>query len=132
MKTQKLVNFKKDWTSLGLPAAVAEVLSGARSVSVPESRNDLLDFMETEFAQDHAAEPFQAHHLAEAQAWRLLRAREVFNINNEWPAARDRYGDTDFGRFRLSTGKPTNGIPKASTVSSPPSGRSLSGWLSTS
>src|SRR5205807_1138169 len=36
------------------------------------------------------------------------------------------------GRLRFSTGKPTKGIPKASTVSSLPSGRSSNGWLRTS
>jgi hypothetical protein len=78
----------------GLPYFTSPYVQGAAQ----QRRNDLLNFMETNFAQDHAAEPFHAHQLAEAQSWRLLRARHVFNINNEWPAARDRYGDTDFGR----------------------------------
>ena len=27
-----------------------------------------------------------------------MRARQVFDISQEWPAAQDRYGDTEFGR----------------------------------
>src|SRR5437773_1438852 len=54
--------------------------------------------MENQFAQSHRAEPFESHRLAEARAQRLLRARQVFDTTNDWPAARDRYGNTEFGR----------------------------------
>jgi hypothetical protein len=63
-----------------------------------QRRGDLLRFVETEFAREHRAEPFEAHRLAEARAWRLLRARSVFDTNRDWPRSRDRYGDSDFGR----------------------------------
>ncbi len=36
--------------------------------------------------------------LAKERAWRLLRAKAVFDISKEWPKAKDRYGDTEFGR----------------------------------
>ncbi len=63
-----------------------------------QRRGDLLRFMEERFAEAHRAEPFEAHRLAEARAWRLMRARSVFDISREWPQARERYGDTAFGR----------------------------------
>jgi hypothetical protein len=63
-----------------------------------QRRGDLLRFMEEGLARDHGAEPFAAHRTAEARAWRLLRARSVFDTSREWPQARDRYGDTEFGR----------------------------------
>jgi hypothetical protein len=63
-----------------------------------QRRGDLLRFVEDQFGRDHQAEPFQAHRLAEARAWRLLRARSVFDIRQDWPRCRERYGDTDFGR----------------------------------
>jgi hypothetical protein len=63
-----------------------------------QRRGDLLNFLEEQFAQEHRAEPFAAHRLAEARAARLLRARTVFDIRRDWPRYRDRYGDTDFGR----------------------------------
>lgn len=63
-----------------------------------QRRGDLLRFMEEQFTQEHQAEPFLAHQLSEARAWRLLRARDVFDTSRDWPAARDRYGDTEFGR----------------------------------
>jgi hypothetical protein len=61
-------------------------------------RADLLNFVEQQFAQDHRAEPFESHRQAEARAHRLVRARAAFDISRDWPAARDRYGDTAFGR----------------------------------
>jgi hypothetical protein len=92
----------------GLPYFTSPYVTGPAQ----ERRNDLLNFMETEFAENHAAEPFEAHRLAEAQSWRLIRAREIFNINNEWPAARDRYGDSDFGRCCFLARKIVeNGVP---------------------
>lgn len=63
-----------------------------------ERRNDLLGFMENRFAQDHRAEPFESHRLSEARALRLMRARQVFDISRDWPAAQARYGNTEFGR----------------------------------
>jgi hypothetical protein len=63
-----------------------------------ERRGELLQFMEEQFARDHAAEPFESHRLAEQRTWRLLRARQAFDISREWPQRRERYGDTDFGR----------------------------------
>ncbi len=63
-----------------------------------QRRGELLNFMEGQFAQDHRATPFEAHRLAEARAHRLMRARRVFDTTGDWPAARDRYGNTAFGR----------------------------------
>lgn len=63
-----------------------------------ERRSDLLRFVEEEFARQHRAEPFESHRMAEARAWRLLRARSVFDTSRDWPEARDRYGDTELGR----------------------------------
>jgi hypothetical protein len=65
---------------------------------VQDRRGELLNFLEGEFARDHAAEPFEAHRLSEARAQRLMRARRVFDTTQEWPRYRDRYGDTSFGR----------------------------------
>jgi hypothetical protein len=63
-----------------------------------QRRGDLLNFMEGQFAQEHRAEPFAAHRMAEARARRLMGVRSVFNIAGEWPQHRDLYGNTDFGR----------------------------------
>jgi hypothetical protein len=61
-------------------------------------RGELLRFVEDGFARDHHAEPFRAHRMAEERAWRLMRARSAFDVSRDWPAARARYGDTEFGR----------------------------------
>jgi hypothetical protein len=63
-----------------------------------QRRGDLLRFMEDEFAKEHRADPFASHRLAKERAWRLVRARSAFDIKKTWPAYRDRYGDTAFGR----------------------------------
>jgi hypothetical protein len=63
-----------------------------------QRRAELFRFMEQQFAQEHRADPFESHRLAKERAWRLLRARGVFDIAKEWDRYRDRYGDTDFGR----------------------------------
>jgi len=63
-----------------------------------ERRNELLRFMEGRYAQDHVAEPLASHRHAKERSWRLLRAKAAFDISKDWPAAKDRYGDTDFGR----------------------------------
>ncbi|HYT92825.1 MAG TPA: DUF1501 domain-containing protein [Gemmataceae bacterium] len=64
----------------------------------PQRRADLLNFVEQEFGQEHRAEPFESHRQAELRAARLVRARSAFDITRDWPRARERYGDTDFGR----------------------------------
>ncbi len=61
-------------------------------------RSDLLRFVEDQFAEEHKADPYGAHRLAKEKAWRVLRSKPVFDIKNEWPKAKERYGDTDFGK----------------------------------
>jgi hypothetical protein len=78
----------------GLPYFTTPLVTGPGQ----QRRGDLLRFMEDQFAQQHHAEPFEAHRTSEARAWRLMRARSAFDITREWPQARDRYGDTAFGR----------------------------------
>jgi hypothetical protein len=63
-----------------------------------QRRNDLLRFMEEEFAKEHKADPFQAHTEAKEKSWRLLKAKGTFDIKEEWNKYRDRYGNTEFGR----------------------------------
>jgi hypothetical protein len=63
-----------------------------------QRRGELFRFMEAGFAQEHKAEPFAAHRVAKERAWRLLRAKGVFDISQEWPKYRERYGDSQFGR----------------------------------
>jgi hypothetical protein len=65
---------------------------------VEQRRRDLLKFVEEGFAAEHQAEPFEAHRQAKEKAWRLLRARSVFDIRADWPKYRDLYGDSEFGR----------------------------------
>jgi hypothetical protein len=77
-----------------------------------DRRSELLDFVETERAKSLRAEPFESHRLAEQRALRLMRARQVFNIDSEWPAARERYGNTSFGRSCFMARKLIeNGVP---------------------
>ncbi|OAI48333.1 hypothetical protein AYO44_07405 [Planctomycetaceae bacterium SCGC AG-212-F19] len=72
--------------------------TGYLSPDAEQQRNELLRFVEAEFAQDHKGDAFAAHRLAKEKAWRLLRAKPAFDVSKEWPKYRDRYGDSDFGR----------------------------------
>src|SRR3954468_3100166 len=62
-----------------------------------QRRADLLRAVEKEFAPDHPADPYESHRLAKERAYRLLRARPVFDIAKDWEKAKDRYGHTEFG-----------------------------------
>src|SRR5262249_9101436 len=63
-----------------------------------QRRGDLWRFMEDEFAKEHRADPFESHRLGKERAYRLLKAKAAFDTTKEWPKARERYGDTEFGR----------------------------------
>jgi hypothetical protein len=84
--------------SLGRDGRLSEFASSGAAADVERRRTELLRFVEEGFAQEHRAEPFAAHRLAQERAWRLQRSRAVFDISQEWPRARERYGDTSFGR----------------------------------
>ena len=68
------------------------------SAEVQDRRGELLNFMEKRFAEQRAGEPFASHRTAELRTIRLMRARKAFDVAAEWEKARDRYGDSKFGR----------------------------------
>jgi hypothetical protein len=61
-------------------------------------RSELFRLVEDEFAADHKAEPFDSHRTGKERAWRLLKAKGVFDVSKEWARAKDRYGDSEIGR----------------------------------
>ncbi len=63
-----------------------------------KKRADLFRLVEDEFAVDHKATPYESHRVAKERAWRLLKAKGVFDTSKDWPAAKERYGDTEIGR----------------------------------
>ncbi len=49
--------------------------------------------------REHRAEPYESRTCSSRIASGIgVRARQVFNVQGEWPAAQARYGNTDFGR----------------------------------
>ncbi|MCS7046271.1 MAG: DUF1501 domain-containing protein [Gemmataceae bacterium] len=74
------------FTSSGLPA------------EQERRRAELLRFVEEGFARDNRAEPYEAHRRAQESVWRLQARRSVFDISQEWSRAKERYGDTSYGR----------------------------------
>src|SRR5262249_22191968 len=44
------------------------------------------------------AERLERQRMAKERSYRLIRARKAFDISKEWPKAKERYGDTDFGK----------------------------------
>ena len=78
------------------------------AVGTPEveaKRKELFNFVESEFAKDHQAEPFESHRLAKQRAWRLLKAKQVFDISKEWEKDKARYGETEMGKSCLMARK---------------------------
>lgn len=65
---------------------------------VQNRRGELLKFMEDQHAKQHLARPFASHREAELRTIRLMRARNAFDVGAEWEKAKDRYGDSKFGR----------------------------------
>src|SRR5262249_48473856 len=61
-------------------------------------RGALLAAVESDFLKDRKAEAFDAYRLARGQKERLMKARGVFDVSKEWAKAKDRYGDTPFGK----------------------------------
>ena len=68
------------------------------SPEIQGRRGELLSFMEQRFAENRSGDPFAAHRSAELRAIRLMRARQTFDVSAEWEKAKDRYGDSKFGR----------------------------------
>ena len=64
-------------------------------------RAELFRQLEGEFTSGRPAEPFDSHRTGKERAWRLLRAKGAFDTAAEWPRAKERYGDTEFGRSCL-------------------------------
>jgi hypothetical protein len=65
---------------------------------VQDRRGELLKFMEDQHAKNHFARPFSSHREAELRTVRLIRARKTFDVANDWGKARERYGNSPFGR----------------------------------
>lgn len=84
--------------SVGRDGKLPPFSSSSLTEPVEARRADLFRLVEQEFAQTHPAEPFESHRMAKERAWRMMRGKGVFDISKEWPKAKERYGDTDFGR----------------------------------
>lgn len=84
--------------SLGRDGKMPYFTTPYRSEEDEKKRAELFRLVESEFAADHQAEPFDSHRTAKERAYRLLRAKGVFDMSKDWPKAKDRYGDSDFGR----------------------------------
>ncbi|MCS6850911.1 MAG: DUF1501 domain-containing protein [Gemmataceae bacterium] len=84
--------------SLGRDGKLSYFTTPYVDAAAEQRRGDLWRLLETEFARDHHAEPFASHRLAKERAWRLLRAKSIFDTSKDWPEVCERYGNTDFGR----------------------------------
>ncbi|MES2200638.1 MAG: DUF4914 family protein [candidate division FCPU426 bacterium] len=119
MKTPTKIDFKTDWPSLGLPPAVAEVLSGALSVHVAESREDLLNWSlgretgTTAWGQDNRVDlgnwevAFEVPGKGRVVEAVVVKARNGVSVNYPEPAMRRRDPDAMVIGDALPTDKPT-------------------------
>ncbi len=65
---------------------------------VESTRHELRDFVESQYAAKHAAEPVRMHREAYDRARRLNSVRDKFNLDDEWEKYRDKYGNSKIGR----------------------------------
>ncbi len=67
------------------------------SSQLESRRHELRDFIESQFARDHLADPVRMHRDAYDRARRLNNVRDVFKLDQEWEKARDKYGNSKIG-----------------------------------
>lgn len=65
---------------------------------IESRRNELRNFIEDRFAQQHKTEVARMHREAYKAARRLQGALDVFKIDEEWKKNQELYGDSKFGR----------------------------------
>jgi len=65
---------------------------------VEKRRQDLRDFLETQYAEKHQAVTSRYHRQGNAAARRLNKARDAFDVEAEWKKNKDLYGDSRFGK----------------------------------
>lgn len=68
---------------------------------VEQRRHELRTFVEGQYGIDTKAETIKMHHEAFEAARRLEGARQVFDVEKEWPKYQDLYGDSLFGKQLL-------------------------------
>jgi hypothetical protein len=86
---------------VGGEGAMPENTSPYVQADAEQRRNDLLKFMDEEFARDHQEQALKAYREADEKSRRLLKAKRTFDISAEWAKAKDRYGNSSFGRSCL-------------------------------
>src|ERR1700758_3802383 len=113
------VDFKKDWTSLSLPASVCEVLAAAPAIFVPNSREDLLNWSlgrasgATDWSlgnRDDKGEyevAFEVPGKGRVVEAVVTKARNGLSVNYPEPAMRRRDPDAMVVGDALPTDKPT-------------------------
>ena len=85
-------------SSNGLPPNTSSYLGP----DAQRRRSELLRFVEEEFARTQQDPGPQALQSAQQKAERLLKAKGVFDINQEWTKYRDLYGNSSFGKNCLA------------------------------
>ncbi|HEX8911674.1 MAG TPA: DUF1501 domain-containing protein [Humisphaera sp.] len=84
--------------TLGRDGKMPSFTTGYVDAKGEARRNDLLRFMEDEHRRASEVDAFESHRVAKERSWRLLKAKGLFDTSKDWPAHKDLYGDSDFGR----------------------------------
>jgi len=113
------IDFKKDWTSLSLPASVCEVLASAPAIFVPNTREDLLNWSlgrdsgATDWGLDNRDDKgeyevaFEVPGKGRVVEAVVMKARNGLSVNYPEPAMRRRDPDAMVIGDALPTDKPT-------------------------
>ena len=83
---------------LGVDGDLPTFSTSSLSSELEARRHSLRDFVETQYAENHHAEPVQMHREAYDRARRLEAVRSTFELDSEWEKYRDMYGNSKIGR----------------------------------
>jgi hypothetical protein len=84
--------------SIGRDGRLPDFSGSGLDSAVETRRSELLRFTEAQFAEQHKAEPYEAHRQAREQTWRLAGTKAVFNLAAEPAKMREMYGESEFGK----------------------------------
>lgn len=84
--------------SIGSTGGLPPFSTSTKPEAVERKRHELRSFVDSQFLEATKSYVGQMHREAYEAARRLQKARQAFNIDNEWPKYRALYGDSEFGK----------------------------------
>jgi uncharacterized protein DUF1501 len=90
---------------MGGEGRMPENTSPYLAADADKRRNELLKFMDEDFAREHHAQALKAYREADEKSRRLLKAKAAFDLTADWEKYKGLYGDSRFGKNCLMARK---------------------------